>query len=180
MGFGDFETFNMAMLAKQAWRLMTHLNLLVSKLLKAKYFPHSSILNAIRSPNSSFAWQSILYGAVNLKQGVSINEDNYFPQWTGDSSGKYTVKSGYSFFLSLKQKNNRSGGETSDSSTMQSFWARLWKTRLPSKIKIFAWKLYHNGIPCAENLYRRGCTVALKCQVCGAAIESSIHIFRDC
>lgn len=39
MGFRDIHHFNSALLAKQLWRFITCPNLLVSKVMKAKYFP---------------------------------------------------------------------------------------------------------------------------------------------
>ena len=37
LGFRDLEAFNLALLAKQIWRIITNRNMLVSKILKAKY-----------------------------------------------------------------------------------------------------------------------------------------------
>ncbi|XP_027097528.1 uncharacterized protein [Coffea arabica] len=44
LGIKDLEAFNKALLGKQVWRLLTKLNLHVSKVLKVKYFPKESIL----------------------------------------------------------------------------------------------------------------------------------------
>jgi hypothetical protein len=39
MGFKNLSAFNLAMLGKQGWRILTNPELLISKLYKAKYFP---------------------------------------------------------------------------------------------------------------------------------------------
>jgi hypothetical protein len=44
LGFRDLHMFNISRLARQAWRLLTNLNSLCGRVLKAKYFPNSSIL----------------------------------------------------------------------------------------------------------------------------------------
>ena len=43
LGFRDLHEFNLALLAKQLWRLLTRPNLLVSRIMKAKYFKGASI-----------------------------------------------------------------------------------------------------------------------------------------
>lgn len=46
LGFRDMESFNLALLAKQAWRITTSPELLLSKIIKARYFPNSSFFLA--------------------------------------------------------------------------------------------------------------------------------------
>ena len=46
MGFRDLYSFNLAMLAKQAWRLLKNPNSICAKILTAKYYPHGNILKA--------------------------------------------------------------------------------------------------------------------------------------
>lgn len=46
LGFHDLEVFNKALLSKQIWRLLQSPDSLVAKILKAKYYPSSSILEA--------------------------------------------------------------------------------------------------------------------------------------
>lgn len=41
--FRDLNAFNLALLVKQVWRLLTHPITLLSRLLKAKYFPRGSV-----------------------------------------------------------------------------------------------------------------------------------------
>lgn len=44
LGFRDLHLFNVAMLARQAWRLLTNPDTLCGQVLKAKYFPDSNLL----------------------------------------------------------------------------------------------------------------------------------------
>ena len=60
MGFKDLHQFNLAMLAKQGWRLMQDQEKLVFKCLKAQYFPRCHFLETSDSPNSSYTWKSIM------------------------------------------------------------------------------------------------------------------------
>lgn len=54
MGFCNLKAFNLALLGKQAWRLQTQPDLLVSRLYKAKYYPHGDVWNASKRINGSF------------------------------------------------------------------------------------------------------------------------------
>lgn len=41
MGFKNLKAFNMAMIGKQAWKLISNQDSLITRLLKVRYFPHS-------------------------------------------------------------------------------------------------------------------------------------------
>ena len=69
MGFRDLRSFNLAMLAKQGWRLLQEEDSLVYGCFKAKYFPRSSFLEDSDVPNSSFVWKSLLAAQPLLKKG---------------------------------------------------------------------------------------------------------------
>ena len=58
--------------------------------------------------------------------------------------------------------------------------ARLWKLSIPPKIKIFWWKVLHNGIPVADNLAKRGIKIARKCQIYGEDVETLSHMLFCC
>ena len=59
MGFKDLRAFNLALLAKQWWRMQQNPNSLVHRVLKAKYFPNSVASEADLGRRPSYVWRSI-------------------------------------------------------------------------------------------------------------------------
>ena len=70
IGFRDLQLFNQALLARQGWRLLQHPSSLVCRVLKAKYFPHTSFLDAQIPCNASFIWRSICGAKEVLHKGL--------------------------------------------------------------------------------------------------------------
>ena len=60
LGFWDIHTFNLAMLAKQAWRLIHGTHSLFYHVYKARYFPTCLFMDAKLGSNPSFVWRSLL------------------------------------------------------------------------------------------------------------------------
>ena len=70
MGFRDLHLFNLAMVAKQAWRLTQDTSSLSARLLKAVYFPSCDVLDAVLGNHPSKIWRAIMKGKEVLKQGL--------------------------------------------------------------------------------------------------------------
>ncbi|KAA3462946.1 non-ltr retroelement reverse transcriptase [Gossypium australe] len=70
MGFRDLSFFNKALLAKQAWRLLSQPSCLLSKVLKARYFPFSHFLSAKVGFYLSFTWRSICNARDLIADGL--------------------------------------------------------------------------------------------------------------
>ena len=89
LGFRDIHIFNLAMLAKQCGRLLHYPDSLCSWVLKAKYFPSSTILQAKPRSGISYTWRSILNGLEVLKteliwrvgngESIKIWDDPWIP-----------------------------------------------------------------------------------------------------
>lgn len=60
----------MALLGKQCWNLLTNPGALVSRLLKARYYPHCSLFEADRKGGSSYTWSSLWEAKESMKPGV--------------------------------------------------------------------------------------------------------------
>jgi ribonuclease HI len=69
MGFKDLTAFNLAMLGKQGWKIHSNPNCLVSRLFKARYFPHSTFLASSIGHNPSFVWRSISNAKFLVRAG---------------------------------------------------------------------------------------------------------------
>ena len=70
MGFRDLKLFNIALLAKQGWRLQTNSSSLFYRVYKAKYFLRCDFLEATLGSQPSFAWRSILSAQAVVERGV--------------------------------------------------------------------------------------------------------------
>nr|XP_023892530.1 uncharacterized protein LOC112004511 [Quercus suber] len=69
MGFRDVSTFNLAMLAKQAWRLIHNSHSLFYRVYKARYFPNCNFMLAELGPNPSYVWRSLLAARDVIREG---------------------------------------------------------------------------------------------------------------
>ena len=69
LGFRDLQSFNLAMLVKRVWRLLSDLDSLCARVLRARYYPDGKLLNAKVKSGSSYTWQSILARRDCFKQG---------------------------------------------------------------------------------------------------------------
>ncbi|GLT61404.1 hypothetical protein SLA2020_341140 [Shorea laevis] len=76
MGCKDLYCFNLAMLARQAWRLLQNPNALWVRVLKSLYFSDSSFFDARKGSHLSWAWSSILKGRDIVQLGARWNVGN--------------------------------------------------------------------------------------------------------
>lgn len=90
LGFRDFELFKLALLARQAWRILQEPESLSARILKASYYPDTNFLNTELGSKPSQIWRAILEGKDILKQGLirrignrqttNIWDDNWIPK----------------------------------------------------------------------------------------------------
>lgn len=58
-------------------------------------------------------------------------------------------------------------------------WTSLWHMRVPSKLKLFAWRLAQHSIPTAELLHHRHMATSPSCLLCGGE-DSWRHALLEC
>ena len=81
LGFRDIHGFNLALLGKQCWSLINRPDALVTRVLKARYFPSCHFLQASRAGGVSYTWSGIWQAKEEMKKelrwvlgdGKSIN-----------------------------------------------------------------------------------------------------------
>ncbi|XP_042942933.1 uncharacterized mitochondrial protein AtMg00310-like [Carya illinoinensis] len=222
LGFKDLKIFNQALLANQAWRIMTDETTLLHKLYKARYFPSSNFHNSRLGSTPSYVWRGTWESKDDMLRGcrwrvgdgksIKVWTDHWIPGdrvlqqltqenidetlmvedlidentrwwniekvrrllppaaagsvlkilisnevrldcfiWDNEKDGVFSVKSAYDYF----QKLDRQEGECSNADNYSKFWTKLWKLKLPNKIKIFAWRACKNGLPTRANLKGR-------------------------
>ena len=89
MGFKDLKAFNLALLAKQGWRIHQNPSSITHKILKAKYFARSTFMEANLGRRPLYVWRSLLAARETIKRGsrwiigngkrVNIWRDRWIP-----------------------------------------------------------------------------------------------------
>ncbi|PKA64058.1 Putative ribonuclease H protein [Apostasia shenzhenica] len=261
LGFKSLNSFNLALLGKQVWRLSQNQNSLSFLVLRSRYFPSGNFLEARLGFSPSYIWQSIwqaknviskgLMWRVGNERRINIWHDKWIPRrwefkiftqpkflpkeaivnliinptskswdnetlhqafdiadikeilciplgdinapdtriWAFNPSGSYSVRSGYHFIQQLRSHTSLHipGEQTtyrtvsSSTSTPHGSWKNIWNLQVPSKVRLFTWRLLKNFIPSFSNLCNRRMIDCIPhCLICGKEPENSAHIFGNC
>ncbi|KAL9671576.1 hypothetical protein QQ045_009146 [Rhodiola kirilowii] len=177
MGFKCLELFNESLLFKQVCRLFNRPQLLVSKVLRSRYFKSSALLDSGLGRRSSYAWRCLWEAKEKMCSRGLVQQ----VEELGESGDMMTVKEIYEAVKSIRRREVANvRGETSDQEAKRVFWSRLWRVKVQPKVKVFMWRVYHNALPTADNLLKRGCQPSLLCPVCGKHPESISHLLLYC
>jgi hypothetical protein len=95
---------------------------------------------------------------------VSLRECNDLPLWWWTANKVFSVKSVYNHMTK-----NEVGVD----------YKRIWKTKLPEKIKIFMWLLEQKVVLTKDNMVRRKWQGCPACYLCGEP-ETNYHLFFSC
>lgn len=89
LGFKQLHLFNIAMLGRQMWKLLTSPDSLMARILKARYYPRTSVVRASLGHNRNYVWRSIMAAKEVVVQGsrvqvgsgrsLSIGKDPWLP-----------------------------------------------------------------------------------------------------
>jgi ribonuclease HI len=102
-----------------------------------------------------------------------------FVAWHYNKSGLFSVKSAYYCQWNYKfGRNNRN--ESIPEGASNSVWEKLWSLQIPSKIKIFGWRVLHAMIPCKGVLANRHIGNMAGCPICADGCEDIKHMMFTC
>lgn len=129
MGFRDIHCFNLAWLAKQAWRLIDNPDSLCVQIRKAKYYPDGDLINVALRKKASYTWQSIMAGVETLRHGyiwrvgdgeqIKIWEDPWIPQ---SPSRKVISPRGNNILSRVSDLIDPTTGHWDEQLVMKTFW----------------------------------------------------------
>jgi ribonuclease HI len=253
LGFRDMELFNIALLARQAWRLLTNPFSLSARILRAVYYQNDHFLSADLGSSPSKIWRAICEGRDALKLGLvkrigsgeqtKIWSENWLPRdsrrlpvtsinesppvwvsqlidqssrswnleqlnanfiqmdidiirsiplglanhddfwaWHFERHGNFSVRSAYKLLTKTKNEREAWLDEKASSSGCndQKNWTSLWRTKVPSKIRVFLWRLSHQSLPTGNVLHRRHMSDISSCSLCHATNDSWRHSLLQC
>lgn len=105
-----------------------------------------------------------------------------FWAWHYEKSGKFTVRSAYCMLIHNKvQRTNwleRNAGK-SETRAIEKEWTNIWKVSVPSKVRVFLWRLARHSIPTGDVRHHRNMATSSGCSICGAQ-DSWRHSLLDC
>ncbi|KAI9165826.1 hypothetical protein LWI28_021207 [Acer negundo] len=92
--------------------------------------------------------------------------------WHYNEDGQYSVKSGYWLGHSLE---NIMG--PSNTTPQTSWWNTFWNVKIPTKVKMFIWKVYQDWIPTKINIGWRGVQTNGVCEAYKNSADDTLHTF---
>ncbi|KAK9181143.1 hypothetical protein WN944_024280 [Citrus x changshan-huyou] len=108
----------------------------------------------------------ILQIAVVLPPSPMHGLDTCF--WAHSRTGLFTTKSAY---LML----------TGSSSVIEDYrWRSVWRWKGPQSVRIFLWQALQDRLKTKTELARRHIPISEACDRCGASVEDTLHVLRDC
>jgi hypothetical protein len=115
-----------------------------------------------------------------LKIRTSPRAQEDFVAWQPEKSGNFTVRSAYHLAISNHVENTAGGATSSRPDGKRPIWNLIWKSPMPQKMKIFAWKVVTGALATRGNMKWRHLETIGTCRLCGITDEDSFHALITC
>uniref|UniRef100_A0A803NLX6 Reverse transcriptase domain-containing protein n=1 Tax=Cannabis sativa TaxID=3483 RepID=A0A803NLX6_CANSA len=209
LGFRDLRDFNLALLGKQGWRLLTHNSSLVGRVFKAKYYPATTFLKAELGDNPSFVWRSIVEAkdllassvgrSIGTGEFVSILNDPWLP-----AENPFVI-SNHSALINQPLSDNtledrwcwkfEKHGEYTVNNAYKhlqvlkgawpavqpsNLWRTIWDLKVPLKVCNFLWRDASGCLLSCIQLQKRHVPISVISHVCKVDNETIFHALVAC
>lgn len=117
-----------------------------------------------------------------LKIPICTRQVDDFGAWAEDPRGLFSVRSAYNMIFRIKTGREAwlEGIEDMSSNTGERRgWSSIWGMQVPSKLKVFTWRLAQHSLPMNDILHHRNMAQSHECAICGAA-DNWRHSMLDC
>jgi hypothetical protein len=122
---------------------------------------------------------------VDVIRSIPLSTSNQQDTWAWhfERSGSFTVRSVYRLLVSTKKTREdwlegRPG--SSSSSTEHRLWTTMWKVKVPSKIRVFLWRLAHQSLPTGSVRLHRNMATTAGCPFCAVTHDDWRHSLLEC
>lgn len=120
---------------------------------------------------------------VILNIPLSTRSQSDFWAWHYDRRGIFSVRSAYRMISGIKFQREdwlENRPSNSNQAAVKNDWSRLWKVQVPSKVRIFVWRLAHTSLPTGTTRHKRKMATSLVCSICSAAEDTWRHSLISC
>ncbi|XP_059436134.1 uncharacterized protein LOC132169065 [Corylus avellana] len=194
MEFRDLVVFNKALLAKRIWQLFQNPNSLAAWILKAKYYAHSSVLEAMVGKRPSFAWGSIILSQAVIRnvlvwrvgnvRDIRVWGDRWLPTPTTFAvQSPCCIIDKDAWIVDLINQSTKRWKLTLISNIFNKEEARAISNIPLSPLQPLdklIWQSCNNLLPTKTNLFRRRVVPNKSCPICDIDEETIEHILWSC
>ncbi|KAK6132895.1 hypothetical protein DH2020_033375 [Rehmannia glutinosa] len=106
---------------------------------------------------------------------LPLNQANDSRFWRFNCKGVYTVKDGYRLAIGMFDR-----PENQSHNRVEHWWKFLWSLNIPTKIRLFWWRISHDFIPTEINLAAHHVPVVGACKMCQYGKDTTTHSMFFC
>ena len=137
------------------------------------FYPNTRVWDPGRLENCLIPWEADLVRRIQVCEVEA--EDTLV--WPLTNDGDYSVRSAYRLLVSAESNLQPSSSVLGSNGLV---WKKIWKMKVPPKIRHFIWRAAKDALPTKQNLQARHILVGGECDGCGDHTESIIHCLWLC
>jgi hypothetical protein len=114
---------------------------------------------------------------VEVIRSIPLSMERHDDEWAWHfekKNGTFSVRSAYRMLVNTKNEMEAWLDDRPSVSLCndKKSWSSLWKIKVPSKIKVFLWRLSHQSLPTGTTLHCRNMSNSCACAICHEPVGS--------